>query len=201
MFKSLISFFRSEKTSNSDDLIRNNLDIENILSQLNHYFQIGDFNKAIALCLKTVNSKIEDYRIYSALCRSYRRLLPIFVLDYNSIPDTQINISTNNIVNSIKFGEKSLIILLDNYKSEDNDLTLSSYCLTDINDAYNVYIQLINQKKARNLGLESLFNLDSNTKQKLSNLYQKGFPVFDNKFLEFQRTQNLFDEFKKILSM
>ena len=200
MFKGLFSFFSSSQSSNSNDSVKNSLNIEKVLSQVNQYFQIGDFNKAISLCLKTVNSKIEDYRIYSSLCRSYRRLLPIFVMDYNSISNTQINNSTNNIIASIKYGEKALLILLDNFKSEDNDLTLSSYCLSDINDAYNVYMQLINQKKSRNLSLDDLFNINGVTKHKLSTHYQKGYPTFDNKFMEFQRTQNLFEEFKKILS-
>ncbi len=189
--------FKNKSEPNLMNPEKSKLDIETLLNKIDSYFSKGDFNSVIQLCENAIKNHIEDYRLYSALSRCYRRQLPLFLIDYNSLTNNQLKQYINHITKSIQYGEQTLLYLLNN-NLDDEDLVLTTYALDDLNDALTINISLISQVYRRNVNIDCIKNLNNNLKEKLLERYEKGFSKFDRKFENYKSNENLYKEFNKL---
>ncbi len=174
------------------------MDVEKILAKIEIYWENQKFNEAIELAEKSLNIHKDDYRLFNILSKGYSRLTPArFLINYDSLTSDQVQIQTNYIIKSIKYGEQSLSILLNNINELDKDLLNSSMILDDLTSVILTYTGLFEKLKRKNDLKKYTIHLDHSLRDNLLNFYQRGFERFDESFEEFRLAYIAFDEITK----
>lgn len=182
--------FKNKSEFNASNIDISKLDIEKILNILDSY-SAGDSNSIIELCEKAIQNH-KDYRLFSALSRAYRGLIPMFLFDFQSIPNNQIKQFSNYIAKSIQYGEQTLLLLLSN-NFNDKDLVLTTYALNDFNDALTTNYLLISQIRRRKIKTNFLKKLNIDLKILLTKYYKQGYSKFDGEYQNYKENENLYN--------
>ena len=168
--------------------------LEKILKQLEEYWENQKIKEAIELAEKAIQIYHDDYRLYSTLCRCYNRLLPTFVLNYDTFSIDQINLFNNYSIKALKYCEQGLFILLEDKSKIDKGLILTSFMLQDLTNSLQSHIDSIFALKKENIEMNFASNVSTSLFNLLLKCYQKGFESFDQKFEHYRELYHIYNE-------